>query len=95
MKASWTPGPWRVRSLEEDLFGADIFGSDETLVTPTGEGGGMEWFGADVKLIALAPEMAEAILAFCPAEGMHATDPNGRAFDALAGKLRAIGASDA
>ena len=96
----WTPGPWHVEVQSTAQARAWQWGVHHAHeATDQYRGHNLiAWeieHRPDADLIALAPDMAEAILAFCPAEGMHATDPNGRAFDALAGKLRAIGATNA
>jgi hypothetical protein len=60
----WTPGPWT-------LSDTDIFGPNGEWITENGEGGGMQWMAEDCALIALAPEMAEAILAWENDGGQH------------------------
>lgn len=86
--SNWTPGPWGI------YHGRDVTGEGFTEVRTQGGNGHavVTWFDdmddepdATLELIALAPEMAEAILKFCDA---YETD---QWFQDVAAKLRAIG----
>ncbi len=89
-KRAWTPGPWRVARMAHD------YGRSWQVIAPPVRPDGLEQYvtqawqekSADPQLIALAPEMAEAILAFAD----NPMDPHD-VFE-MAEKLLMIGGSD-
>lgn len=96
----WTPGPWRYERMGYDDAGNEIWslGSESE---PVADHDGMaEPNPSNRALIALAPEMAEAILRynFCDCENSQAggvcQTADQMLYD-LADKLRKIGAPDA
>lgn len=82
----WTPGPWE--------FSSNGMTMDDTHVNSFGRPNWAHVRGtANARLIALAPEMAEAILewSFASADDIDARDRAEDSLDDLADKLRAIG----
>lgn len=84
LERPWTPGPWKWRTPTEYVT---PIGSDGTIVIT----GTLPFTAtdADKDLIALAPEMAEAILTFAEDTSLPSPDPT--PFLRLAEKLRGIG----
>ena len=93
---AWTPGPWKVEH-ENDVEGDDWY----WIASPDGDTpvyGGTDHepsprIAANLELTALAPEMAELILAVSEAEGFVPVE-TWQAFDDMAEWLRQMGSSD-
>lgn len=92
VECPWTPGPWRAYQHG----GGDWFASNDTQDAADIRGDTDEECAANAELIALAPEMAEAILCFAEAwKGIAPSSQENRVICEMAVRLRAIGGDHA
>lgn len=85
----WTPGPWQDDPGDEEFQGVYALHRPLTSVIEA-DRAAHECRPADLALIALAPEMAEAILAWHDDPRGHADMEHRARFEAVADKLRAL-----